>query len=175
MYRKVDVIRDLEGRTVVVLHDLRFKGRQNINWDEVEQYVKEFVGECYEVAAYADKIFIGVDFPEEFGGSNDSARLKGTLAKAKANAAQGLPQLIEVATNKRFQENMKMKHAKDAKFGWYRYTTNFALPVYDSEGQLERYNVFRIEMLVRHAEDGKLYLYDLVNIKKRNEHPKDCQ
>ena len=105
MYRKVDVIRDLEGRTVVVLHDLRFKGRQNINWDEVEQYVKEFVGECYEVAAYADKIFIGVDFPEEFGGSNDSARLKGTLAKAKANAAQGLPQLIEVATNKRFQEN----------------------------------------------------------------------
>ena len=28
---------------------------------------------------------------------------------------------------------------------------------------------FRIEMLVRHASDGRLYLYDLVNVKKEKE------
>ena len=32
-----------------------------------------------------------------------------------------------------------------------RYTSNFALPVYDEDGNTLRYNVFRIEMLVRHA------------------------
>lgn len=31
---------------------------------------------------------------------------------------------------------------------------------------MERYNVFNVIMVVRHAQDGKLYLYDLVNIKK---------
>ena len=28
------------------------------------------------------------------------------------------------------------------------------------------YNVFHVVMVVRHDQDGKLYLYDLVNIKK---------
>lgn len=77
------------------------------------------------------------------------------MAKAKANMTQGLPQIIEVASNCRFQENMKEKHHGDAKKGWYRYTSNFALPVYDEKGGLQRYNVFRIEMLVRHSQDGK--------------------
>lgn len=169
--KKVDVIQDLDGRNIVMLHDIRFKGKRSMDWEEVERYLKELVGECHEVAEYSDKIFIGADFPVEFAGSNDTYRLKGTLTKAKANAAQGIRKLIEYATNKRFQPNLKKRHGKDAKYGWYRYTTNFALPVYDAEGQLEKYNVFRIEMLVRHAEDGKLYLYDFVNIKKRNEQP----
>ena len=54
----------------------------------------------------------------------------------------------------------------DAKYGWYRFTSRFALPVYDENNLLERYNIFRIEMLIRHASDDKLYLYDMVNVKK---------
>ena len=27
-------------------------------------------------------------------------------------------------------------------------------------------------MVIRHAKDGKMYLYDIMNIKKRNEHPR---
>lgn len=168
MNRKVDVIQDLDGRKIVFLHDIRFKNRQNIDWEDVKEYLKNCVGECYEIDEYSDKIFIGTDFPVELSGSHDTFRLKGTLAKAKANSVQGLKELVEVATNKRFQDNMKTKHEKDAKYGWYRYTTNFALPVYDNDGNLERYNIFRTEMIVRHAEDGKMYLYDFVNIKKRN-------
>ena len=51
------------------------------------------------------------------------------------------------------------------------FTTRFALPVYDNDELLIRYNIFRIEMLVRHASDGKLYLYDMVNVKKETGTP----
>lgn len=171
MDRKVNIVEDLDGKKIVMIHDIRFKGKRKIDWEEVEVYLKEYVGSYYEISETAEKIYIGSKFPNEFAGSEDTGRLRGTLAKAKANMTQGLPQIIEVASNCRFQENMKEKHHGDAKKGWYRYTSNFALPVYDEEGGLQRYNVFRIEMLVRHSQDGKKYLYDLVNIKKRTEHP----
>lgn len=50
--------------------------------------------------------------------------------------------------------------------GWYRYESRFALPVYDERGNVERYNVFHALMLMRHAKDGKMYLYDIMEIKK---------
>lgn len=171
MDKKIHVFEDLDGRKIVMIHDIRFKGKRKINWKEVEEYLKEYVGECYEIAETAEKVYIGTDLSDEFSWSKDTKQLKGTLAKAKANAAQGLQQLIEVACNKRYQENMKDKHFADAQKGWYRYTSNFALPVYDEIGNVKRYNIFRIEMLVRHSKDGKMYLYDMVNIKKRTEHP----
>ena len=54
----------------------------------------------------------------------------GTSAKAKANSTQVLPCMIEIATNKRHEDNKKQKHNKDAKGGWYRYDSGFALPVF---------------------------------------------
>ncbi len=36
----------------------------------------------------------------------------------------------------------------------------------DGNNEIERYNVFRAIMLVRHAEDNRLYLYDIMKIKK---------
>ena len=169
MEQKIDIFEDLDGVKIVMIHDVRFKGKRKINWKEVESYLKEYVGQCYEIAETAEKIYIGADLPDEFSWSADTKRLKGTLAKAKANSSQGIGQLLEIASNKRYQENMKEKHDKDAQNGWYRYTSNFALPVYGDSGNIKRYNVFRIEMLVRHASDGKLYLYDMVNIKKKIE------
>lgn len=169
MENKISIIEDFDGRKIVMIHDVRFKGKRKINWKEVEEYLKEYVGKCYEISETAEKIYIGLNLPDEFSWSADTKRLQGTLAKAKANAAQGIQQIIEVASNKRFQENLKEKHMKDAKNGWYRYTSNFALPVYDENETVQRYNIFRIEMLIRHAKDGKMYLYDMVNIKKRTE------
>ena len=29
------------------------------------------------------------------------------------------------------------------------------------------YNVFNVIMVIRHAKDGKMYLYDIMNIKKK--------
>lgn len=166
MNKKIDIIEDLNGNKIVMIQDIRFRGKRKIKWDEVEQYLKEYVGECYEILETAEKVYIGPDFPDEFSGSEDTARLMGTLAKAKANAVQGLRELIVTAGNKRYQENQNEKHYQDAEKGWYRYTVRFALPVYDDNGELKSSNYFRIELLIRHANDGKLYLYDLVNIKK---------
>ena len=48
----------------------------------------------------------------------------------------------------------------------------FGLPVYnDKNSNLEYYNIFSATMLVRHAEDGKKYLYDLTTIKKETSSP----
>ena len=58
-----------------------------------------------------------------------------------------------------------------AQFGWYRYNTRFGIPVYDEDGNLERYNIFSTRKLVRCDADGKLYLYDLVRTKKETSKP----
>lgn len=97
--------------------------------------------------------------------------IKGTNAKAKANAAQGISELIEIAVGKHFRENNEEKHWRNAKFGWYRYDSRFALPVYDEEGEIERYNVFHASLIVRYSEDKKLYLYDILDIKKETSNP----
>ena len=76
-----------------------------------------------------------------------------------------------MATNKRFKENLAEKHKNNARMGWYRYTSRFALPIYGSDGEVDRYNVFRIEILARKESHGKMYLYDLVNIKKETSTP----
>ena len=90
--------------------------------------------------------------------------------KAKANAATGIPELIEIAVGKYFRKNQEDKHKRDAKNGWYRYDSRFALPVYGDKCELERYNIFHASLLVRHSNDGKMYLYDMLfvnpNIRK---------
>ena len=55
----------------------------------------------------------------------------------------------------------------------YRYDTRFALPVYGDDGNIERYNIFRGRLLIRHASSGRKYLYDILEIKK--ETGKSCQ
>lgn len=70
-----------------------------------------------------------------------------------------------------FRMNYSPKHNTDAKFGWYRYDTRFAIPVYDDAGELTRYNVFKSRILVRHAKDIKLYLYDILRTKKETSKP----
>ena len=164
--RNVSVIQDVDGNNIVVINDIRFKGKRSVDWKDVREYLKEYVGEFYTIASTGDAIYIGSDLPKEYSGSKYTNSIKGTNAKAKANAATGIPEMIEIAVGKHFRENHEDKHKRDAKNGWYRYDSRFALPVYDDKGELERYNVFHASMLVRHSNDGKLYLYDVIDIKK---------
>lgn len=34
-------------------------------------------------------------------------------------------------------------------------------------GEIDRYNIFHASMLVRHSNDGKMYLYDIIDTKKK--------
>ena len=166
MKREVNVVEDSMGNKIVIIRDIFFKGKRSIEWSDVEEYLKQFVGEVYTIDKTSDMVYIGSDFPDEYAHSNYTMILKGANAKAKANAAQGLPEIIEIATQKTHKDNYKEKHNKDAKYGWYKYMSRFALPVFNNTGEIERYNVFQVVMIVRHAEDGKMYLYDIINIKK---------
>lgn len=167
--RNVAVIQDVDGNNIVVINDIIFKGKRSITWPDVEEYLRQYVGEFYSIAETGDIVYIGTDLPDEYAGSNYTKHIKGTVAKAKANAAQAIPEIIEIATSKTEEENKKKKHSRNAKNGWYRYDTRFALPVYDESGEVERYNVFSARLLIRHAASGKMYLYDVLEIKKRNE------
>ena len=135
-------------------------------WDDVESYLKRYVGEFYTIEASSDVVYIGADLPDEYAHSNYTMVLKGANAKAKANAAQGVPELLKIASNKQYELNSKKKHCNDAKYGWYSYDSKFAIPIFNIEGEIERYNVFHTALLVRHDRNGKLYLYDIMKIKK---------
>ena len=170
--KNINIVTSLDGKKIVLINDIRFKARKKEDWNKVEKYLKEYIGKFYEIAETPEKIFISSDFPDEYAGSKSRLALKGAAAKAKANAAQRIPELIQMATNREYSLNTKTKHKKDAKFGWYRYEVRFALPVYDDRsGVICRYNVFFAKMLVRHDADGKKYLYDLLAIKKETSNP----
>ena len=171
MDKNANVIIDLDGTRIVLINDIRFKGKRE-DWKQIEEYLKEYVGEFYEIEENSEKIFISTDFPDEFANSESRIALKGAVAKSKANASQAVPELIQIGTNEVFSENTKKKHESDAKYGWYRYDVRFALPVYnDKTGNVERYNIYKAVMLVRHAEDEKKYLYDFISIKKETSSP----
>ena len=44
MDRKVNVIEDLNGIKTVFIHDILFKGKRSVNWDDVENYLRQYVG-----------------------------------------------------------------------------------------------------------------------------------
>lgn len=171
MERNVEIITDNNERKLVRINDIRFRGKRNIDWDDVREYLTEYVGKFYEIASSGDEIFIGSDFPDEYAGSKYTHKLMGAAAKAKANAVQGIPELIEIAQDKHFRENRGEKHQWNARYGWYRYNTRFELPVYAEDGRLERYNIFHASLLIRHDKDRKLYLYDIIDIKKETSNP----
>lgn len=151
-----------------------FKGKQNIHWDEVEHYLKRYVGQSVRVSEYGDDIVIPGDFPDEYAFSAYTKKLRGGLAKTKANAAQVIFELIESATNRRYVENKDPKHSVDASDGWYRYDVEFSVSV-QGEGELvQRWNYYKGTLIVR-MKESKLSLYDLINIKKEARKPLESE
>ena len=173
MGEKINVISDEGGKNIVLINDIRFKTRRTIEWKEVEKYLKEYVGKYYEILETSEKVYIGTDFPDEFCHSKGKIRLKGANEKAKANMVSAIGELIKIATNKSESKDFEGKHKKKALYGWYRYDTRFGIPTYDSEGVLEKYNIYSARMLVRCDQNGKLYLYDLVRTKKETSSPSE--
>ena len=135
----ISVISDAEGKKVVVINDLRFKRSKNVDWNMVENYLKEYIGSCTEILDTNELIYIGSDFPDEYSHSKDTKVLRGPNEYAKANASVAIRELIQIAANKTFSENKKSKHNSKAKYGWYRYDTRFAVPKYNNDGELTEY------------------------------------
>ncbi len=170
--RNVTIITEADGKKLVLINDICFKAKVRDDWTAVEEYLKAYIGDFYEIEQTSEKIYISADFPDEYASSESRIALKGAVAKAKANAAQAVPELIQIATNPKHEANRKEKHKTDAVYGWYRYNIRFSLPVYDDKtGKIARYNIYSANMLVRHANDGRKYLYDILAIKKETSSP----
>lgn len=74
---KLDIVTDESGNKVVLLPEIIFSNKQNINWDDVEDYLGKYVGELIEIAETRDIIYIGNKFPDEYGGSSYTRKTKG--------------------------------------------------------------------------------------------------
>lgn len=105
MERNVNVIRDVNGNNIVIINDIRFKGKRSVKWEDVKKYLETFVGEFYEIADTKDIVYMGSGLHDEYTGSKYTYSLKGTAAKAKADAAQGIPEMLGTVTGKQFRQN----------------------------------------------------------------------
>lgn len=151
---------------VVFLPDIIFQNKQNIDWREVEEYLKQFTGQKVKVYETGEMIHLGKTFANEYANSIYTRKIMGARAKAKANAVQKICEIVEKATEKRCVENTKKKHNADAKNGWIYYKVRFGLPMYNNGCKTEEYNIYEGRLVVNCASNGKLYAYDLVDIKK---------
>ena len=106
----ISVVRDEDGNKIVVVNDVIFKGKK-IVWEDVERYLKRYVGEFYKIADDSEIIFIGTELPGEYTGSVYTKRMHGAGEKAKANAAQIIPEMIQIAQNGTYESNRKEKHS----------------------------------------------------------------
>ena len=70
MERNVEVVKDLLGNKVVVIQDIRFKGKRAVRWSDVEKYLKQYVGEAHLIKSTNDLVYIGADLPDEYTHSN---------------------------------------------------------------------------------------------------------
>ena len=59
----INIIKDEEGKSLVIINDIRFKGHRKIDWKEVEKYLKEYIGKEYQILETAEKIYIRKRFP----------------------------------------------------------------------------------------------------------------
>lgn len=169
--RKNEIIiaKDKKGNKVVVINEIIFEGRKNLPWKEVEKYLKRYIGAVVQISETAEFVHIDKDFPDEYKGSEDTKNVRGASAKAKANAVQGIIQMIQIARKTSVSDNMKWKNNKKASQGWLRYLTRFALPVLNNQNVITHYNIYIATLVVRKNEKGKLSLYDVVNVKKESQ------
>ena len=93
---KLDIVTDESGNEVVLLPEIIFSNKQNINWNDVEDYLGKYVGELIEIAETRDIIYIGNKFPDEYGGSSYKKKKKrikhiGRKSKSKGKCGTGNP------------------------------------------------------------------------------------
>ena len=164
-----DVAIDNNLNKVAVITENILDGVKTQAHKVVAQNIIQHIGEYYRIFESGQKVYIGVDLPGEYTQSEYTKNLfkhhRDKILKAKNLASQNIGEMIEIATDRRWEKNQKSKHAIDAKYGWYKYTTRFAIPVRDANKNVVNFIVYKAELVIRNDADGKKYLYDIQDIK----------
>ncbi len=164
-------VRDVNGNSVVWIEDNILKENKGLPTHQfIANYIAEHIGDVYTIIESGQRVYIGKDLPGEYTQSKYTKQIlrsRPGVLKVKQRSVVGIGEMIEIATNRRWEKTRHTK-SKDAKYGMYRYDTKVAFPVWDSHGNKTGANVYDAELVIRNASDGKKYLYDIVNIKKDN-------
>lgn len=123
-------LREIGGKVMPVL-DVQNDTR---DYKVAEAYLKTLVNTEHPFATIlmdAQPVYIGKDLPGEYKSSEYTKSLRKATRTVKMQAVTNLDEMLLLAENGEWRENVKDKHKKDAKNGWYRYSTQFALPVLD--------------------------------------------
>lgn len=159
-------IRRLDGQTMVVL-DTQTDTRSH---KAAAAYLKALVNAekpFSTILADALPVYAGKDLPSEYKGSEYTLGMHRGLREVKMQAATNLDEMLLLAEDGEWRENVKKKHGKDAQNGWYRYKTRFAVPVLNARKAVDHYAVYGGMLLIRNDADGKSYLYDMVDVEKK--------
>ena len=49
MRKNISVIKDEKGKKIVVINDIRFKGKEREEWKIIEEYLQKYIGSCVEI------------------------------------------------------------------------------------------------------------------------------
>lgn len=63
--RNINIIVDADGNRLVLIKDVVFKGKRNVNWDEVKTYLEQYIGDYYEIEETSVKVYIGNKLPDD--------------------------------------------------------------------------------------------------------------
>lgn len=159
-------IENLGGEMITVI-DTKNDTRQ---YDAAEAYLNALVNAEYPFSTVLRDslpVYLGKDLPGEYKSSEYTKNMDRRLHNVKMQVATNLDEMLLLADDGEWRENVKAKHAVDAKNGWYRYETQFAVPILNAQKVVDHYTVYSGTLLIRNDADGKSYLYDLVNIAKK--------
>ena len=140
------------------------------NYATAEAYLKTLVNAEHPFSTIlvdAQPVYVGKDLPGEYKSSEYTKTMKPALRTIKMQAATNLDEMLLLAENGEWRENVKPKHSKAAQNGWYRYETQFAVPVLNAKKAIDHYTVYGGTLLIRNDADGKSYLYDLLDVEKK--------
>ncbi len=115
----------------------------------------------------AQPVYIGKDFPGEYIHSQYTQGMRSALRNVKMQAVTDLKDMVLLAKNGEWQENLEDKHKVDAANGWYRYDTEFAVPIRNVKGEVTHYTIYTAVLLIRNDADGKSYLYDMLDLDEK--------
>lgn len=46
---EVKIVKDKQGNAIVIIPDIIFWNKQDIDWDAVKEYLKKYIGEIYDL------------------------------------------------------------------------------------------------------------------------------
>ena len=147
---------------------LRIKDKDFDNMDfktinkETVKNINSQRGEVYKITETNNSVIIDKKTSKEYSFSKYSQSLNINTKKLKGILSKYLKEIISNSFDRRFVNYKKVKHVKDAKYGFYKYKIVFSIINDLNE------NIYEAVVLVRNSEDKKKYLYDILDIKKIN-------